>query len=331
MKSIALLFLVLVPSFALAQDPLPSWNEGPAKQSIVDFVKKVTSEGSTDFVPAYDRIAVFDNDGTLWCEAPVPMQLAFVLDELKTRAPQEPKLAENKMVQAALQGNFAKLLAGKHHDGLLEIIALTHSGMTTDQFDQSVRNWIKTYKHPRFDRNLPGMTYQPMQELLRYLRANGFQTFIVSGGGADFMRVFSHRIYGIPPNQVVGSCSLTKFEMIDGKPVLIKTMDHFFVDDKEGKPVGIHEFIGRRPIAAFGNSDGDQAMLEYTTIDNRYPSFGLIVHHTDAEREYAYDSHPPSSGKLVTALEAAKNYGWTVVSMKDDWKTIFAGGNKPAN
>jgi len=326
MKWLSLFLLAIVPSLALGQDdPLPSWNEGPSKQSIVDFVTKVTTEGSEDFVPKYDRIAVLDNDGTLWCEAPVPIQIDFVLSELKRRVPNEPKLADNEMVQAALKGDFAKLLGGQHYDGLMEILALTHSGMTTDQYDKNVRNWIKTYQDKRFGYDLPGMTYQPMQELLKYLRANGFQTFIVSGGGADFMRVFSHRVYGIPPNQVVGSNAMTKFELIDGKPTLTKTMDHVFVDDKDGKPVGIWHFIGRKPIAAFGNSDGDQAMLEYSTIDNKYPSFGLIVHHTDAEREYAYDKHPPSSGTLITALEAAPKYGWTVVSMKDDWKTVFVG------
>ncbi len=326
MKWLSLLLLTLVPTVSWAQDdPLPSWNEGPAKQSIVDFVTKVTTEGSDGFVPKYDRIAVFDNDGCLWCEAPLPLQMVYAIDELKRRLPTEPQLAENEMVKAAVAGEYDKLLAGKHHDGLMEVFALTHSGMTTDQFDQSVRNWIKTFKDKRFGYNLHGMTYQPMQELLKYLRANGFQTFIVSGGGADFMRVFSHRVYGIPPNQVVGTHSLTKFEMIDGKPTLTKTMEQTFVDDKAGKPVGIWEFIGRKPIACFGNSDGDQAMLEYTTIDNKHPSFGLLVHHTDAKREYAYDKHPPSSGTLITALEAAPKYGWTVVSMKDDWKTIFVG------
>ncbi|MEW4565072.1 HAD family hydrolase [Bremerella sp. JC770] len=326
MKWLSLFLLACIPSLALAQDdPLPSWNDGPAKQSIIDFVTKVTTEGSEDFVPQYDRIATFDNDGTLWCEAPLPLQVVYVLHELKRRVPNEPKLAQNEMVKAALAGDYKKLLAGTHYDGLMEILAITHSGLTTDQYDQNVRNWIKTFKDKRFGYNLPGMTYQPMQELLKYLRANGFQTFIVSGGGADFMRVFTHRVYGIPPNQVVGSNGLTKFEMVDGKPTLTKTMDHFFVDDKSGKPVGIWQFIGRKPIAAFGNSDGDQAMLEYTTIGNKYPSFGLLVHHTDAKREYAYDKHPPSSGTLVTALEAAPKYGWTVVSMKDDWKTVFVG------
>jgi hypothetical protein len=206
----------------------------------------------------------------------------------------------------------------------MKVLALTHAGMTTTEFDSRVRNWVKTYKHPRFGHSLAGMTYQPMQELLRYLRDNGFKTFIVSGGGADFMRVWSEETYGIPPEQVIGSTGQARFEMRDGKPVLVKTLDQIFVDDKEGKPVGIHQFIGRRPIACFGNSDGDQSMLEYTTIDNPRPSLGLIVHHTDATREYAYDEHPPASGKLVTALDAAPKRGWLVVDMKTDWNQVFS-------
>jgi phosphoglycolate phosphatase-like HAD superfamily hydrolase len=315
---IAVCFTITVRAQAL-----PSWHETPAKAAIVAFVEMVIEEGSPDFVPIPERIAVFDNDGTLWCEAPLPLQVAFMFDELKRRAPEQPKLAADPMVKAALAGDVKTLLAGKHHDGLMHVLALTHAGMTTDEFDARVRNWIKSYKHPRFGHSLAGMTYQPMQELLGYLRANGFKTFIVSGGGADFMRVFAEEVYGIPPEQVVGSTAQVRFEMQSGKPVLIKTTDHIFVDDKEGKPAGIHQFIGRRPIAAFGNSDGDQAMLEYTTIGNPRPNFGLIVHHTDAEREYAYDAQPPSSGKLVTALEAARERGWTVVDMKSDWRRVF--------
>jgi phosphoglycolate phosphatase-like HAD superfamily hydrolase len=317
-----------VPAVTLAStpgdDPLPAWNDGQAKSAILAFVQKTTTEGSADFVPRAERIAVFDNDGTLWCEAPIPLQLAYVLDELKRRAPDEPELAADPMVKAALAGDFQKLLAGQHHDGLMKIFALTHAGMTTEQFNERVRNWMKTFKDARFGRSLAGMTYQPMQELLRYLRANGFKTFIVSGGGADFMRVFAEEVYGIPPEQVVGSTARVAYELRDGTPVLVKTMEHIFVDDKAGKPAGIHQFIGRRPIACFGNSDGDQAMLEYTTIGNPRPSFGLIVHHTDAEREYAYDAHPPASGKLVTALEAAPDRGWVVVDMRRDWKSVFA-------
>lgn len=304
-------------------DPLSSWNDGTAKSAILEFVKKTTIEGSPDLVPVSERIAVFDNDGALWPENPVPFQLAYVMDELKRRAPNEPRLAEDEMVKAALAEDLGKLLAGKHHDGLMHILALTHTGMTTDEFKTTVENWLASAKHPKFGKRYDELTYLPMQEVLKLLRANGFKTFIVSGGGADFMRVWAERVYGIPSEQVVGSTALTKFELRDGVPVLVKTMEHAFVDDKEGKPVGIHQFIGRRPIACFGNSDGDHAMLQYTTIKNPKPSFGLIVHHTDADREYAYDAHPKSSGKLVEALAAAPTRGWTVVDMKKDWKTVF--------
>lgn len=315
-------FVLISTQSSVAQDPLPSWHNTSPKQAVIAFVEKVTKEGSPDFVPPADRVAVLDNDGTLWCENPVPFQLAFALDELKRRAPQEPALQADIMVQAALAGDLGKLLEGKHHDGLMRVVALTHAGMTTEEFAARVKDWLKSARHPRFGRSYVDLTYQPMQELLRYLRANGFKTFIVSGGGADFMRVFSEEVYGIPPENIVGSTAQVRFEFRDGKPVLVKTLEHLFVDDKEGKPVGIHQFIGRRPIACFGNSDGDQAMLEYTTIGNPRPSFGLIVHHTDADREYAYDANPKSSGKLTTALEAATKNHWTVVDMKSDWKTV---------
>lgn len=319
-----LLAAIIVTTNANAADLLPSWNEGATKQSIVEFVQKVTDKQSPSFVEPSERIAVFDNDGTLWCEAPLPFQAAFAFDELKRRAPQEPKLATNPMVQAAMKGDLGKLLAGKHHDGLIEILALTHAGMTTDEFDERVNQWLATATHPRFEKRYSDLTYQPMQELLDYLRANEFKCFIVSGGGADFMRVWSERVYGIPPENVVGSMGQATYQVRDGLPVLVKTLDHLFVDDKEGKPVGIHQFIGRRPIACFGNSDGDQAMMEYTTIGNPLPSFGLIVHHTDADREYAYDANPKGSGKLVTALQRAPELGWTVVDMQNDWKRIWA-------
>ncbi|MBU9762898.1 haloacid dehalogenase-like hydrolase [Mycobacterium sp. TNTM28] len=305
-------------------DPLSAWNDVPAKTSITEFVERVTTGDTPDFVEPEDRIAVFDNDGTLWAEAPLPFQAAFVIDELKRRAPQEPALAADPMVQAALNGDVATLLAGDRHEGLLHVLALTHTGMTTGEFDQAVTNWLARARHPRFDRPYDQLTYAPQQQLLSYLRDNGFRTYIVSGGGADFMRVFSQRVYGIPPEQVVGSTGTTRYELRDGKPVLVKTLDYVFVDDKAGKPSGIHEFIGRRPILAVGNSDGDQAMLEYTTIDNPLPSLGVLVHHTDAEREYAYDADPPASGKLVTALQEAGPRGWTVVDMKNDWNTVFA-------
>lgn len=319
---VAFCALLLVAAASKA-DPLPSWNEGPSKRSIVSFVEKVTTEGSPGFVPVSERTAVFDNDGTLWPENPVPFQLAFALHELANMSKRDPKIAQDPMVKAALSGDYAKLLAGSHHDGLMRIIALTHAGMTTDEYAASVRAWLSTARHPRFGVTYDKLTYLPMQELLRYLRDNGFKTYIVSGGGADFMRVWAEATYGIPPEQVIGSTGRTKFALRDGTPVLVKTLDYLFVDDREGKPPGIHQFIGRRPIACFGNSDGDQAMLQYTTIDNPRPSLGLIVHHTDAEREYAYDSRPASSGKLTTALVEARQRGWIVVDMKADWKRVF--------
>jgi len=316
--------LAFTTGIAHAADPLPSWNDTAPKQAIIAFVEKVTKAGSPDFVSVPERIAVFDNDGTLWPEYPVPFQLAFVFDELKRRVPNEPKLAADPMVQAALAGNLAKLAAGPQHAGLLRIIALTHTGMTTDVFDARVKAWLASAKDKRFGKPYDQLTYQPMQEVLAYLRANGFKTFIVSGGGADFMRVWTEPVYGIPPEQVVGSTARTIFELRDSGPVLIKTMDNPFVNDKTGKPVGIWQFIGRRPIACFGNSDGDVAMLQYTTIKNPHPSFGLIVHHTDAAREYAYDANAAVSGKLVEGLIQAPQRGWSVVDMKNDWKRIFS-------
>ncbi len=328
-----LLCFFILSAVANAADPLASWNDVASKKAIVTFVEKVTASGTADFVPIAERIAVFDNDGTLWPENPVPFQMAFALDELKRQTAQDPKLAADPMVQAANSGNLSKLLEGAHHDGLMQIMAMTHADMTIDEFKSRVESWMASAKHPRFGRRYDQLTYLPMLEVLSYMRANGFKTYIVSGGGADFMRVWSERVYGIPPEQVVGSTSRTKFELRDSGPVLVKTLDHLFVDDKEGKPVGIHQFIGRRPIACFGNSDGDKAMLEYTTINNPRPSFGLIVHHTDAEREYAYDEAPKSSGKLVDALAQASKRGWTVVDMAKDWQqlwsepTIAAGSN----
>ena len=310
-------------TFPMLADPLPSWNEGSAKQAILAFITKVTKAESADFVPLAERIAVFDNDGCLWPENPLPFQVAFAIDELTRRIVSEPELAEEPMVQAALSGDFAKLLAGEHFDGLMQILAITHAGMTADEFGAAVQNWLQTARHPRFKRPYDKLTYQPMQELLSLLRANGFKNFIVSGGGADFMRVWVERVYGIPPEQVVGSTARTKYELRESGPVLIKTLDYLFVNDKQGKPVGIHQFIGRRPILCCGNSDGDQAMLQYTTINNPLPSFGLIIHHTDAEREYAYDAETKSTGKLVKALQEAPSRGWIVVDMKQDWNAVF--------
>jgi len=304
-------------------DPLPSWNDTAPKQAIFDYVARVTTEGSKDFVPPDERIAVFDNDGTLWPENPLPFQLLFVLDRLHQMVGQDPQLAQDEFVKAALDGDLAKLMAGEHHDGLMHIIGLTHAGMTTDVYASQVQQWLDTARHPRFGRAFDDLGYQPMLELLAYLRSHGFQTFIVSGGGADFMRVWTDRAYGIPPHQVVGSNTRPEYELTEHGPQLTKTMDAIFVDDKEGKPVGIYQFIGQRPIACFGNSDGDKAMLEYTTIGNPRPSFGLLVHHTDAEREYAYDKETKSSGKLVDALADAPQRGWVVVDMAADWATVF--------
>ncbi|MCY2986007.1 MAG: META domain-containing protein [Planctomycetota bacterium] len=313
----------------LPVDPLPSWNESASKNAIMAFVQKVTAEGSTDFVPISERIAVFDNDGTLWPENPVPFQVAYALDMIKQRSATDPILASNPMVQAANAGDLAKLLEGAHHDGLMQVMALTHAGMTTEEFRASVESWLKKATHPRFAVGYDQLTYQPMQEVLTYLRDKGFKTYIVSGGGADFMRVWSERVYGIPPEQVIGSSSRTKFELRENGPILVKTLEHLFVDDKEGKPIGIHQFIGRRPIACFGNSDGDKAMMEYTTMNNPRPSFGLIVHHTDSEREYAYDKAPKSSGKLVDALADSSKRGWEIVDMAKDWKTVWSAAAVP--
>ena len=325
---LVLLPLVMILASACAgraENPLPSWNEGDARAAIVSFVERTTDEASPDFVPASERIAVFDNDGCLWPENPIPFQAAFAFDEINRMVSEQPALKDDPMVRALLAGDTATLLAEPHHEGLLRIVALTHSGMTTDEFATRVDDWVKTAKHPKFGRPYDQLTYQPMQEVLSYLRANGFSTFIVSGGGADFMRAWSERVYGIPPEQVVGSTGRVIYELRETGPVLVKTLDYLFVDDKAGKPAGIHEFIGRRPIVAFGNSDGDKAMLEYTTINNPRPSLGVLVHHTDGSREYQYDVNPKSSGTLVEALKDAPQRGWTVVSMKDDWKQIFSG------
>ncbi len=319
----SILLGLLLVSQALCSDPLPSWNDCEPKRALIEFVTKITTSGSEQFVPPSERIAVFDNDGTLWPENPIPFQLAYALDVVKQRSSNNPELAADPMVQAALSGDLRKLLEGKHHDGLLQIMALSHAGMTTEEFGKSVESWLTNAKHPRFAKGYTQLTYQPMQEVLSYLRENGFKTYIVSGGGADFMRVWSERVYGIPPENVIGSSTRTRFEMREDGPVLIKTLEHLFIDDKEGKPAAIHQYIGRRPIACFGNSDGDKAMLEYTTMNNPRPSFGLLVHHTDSDREFAYDANPKSSGKLVEALKDAPARGWHVVDMKADWSVVW--------
>jgi phosphoserine phosphatase/2'-5' RNA ligase len=304
-----------------AGGPLPSWNDGAAKQSILDFVQRVTTEGGKDFVPAPERIAVFDNDGTLWAEQPFYFQGLFVLDRVRALAPQHPEWKDKQPFKAAIE-NDMKTLADAGMPGLSELVMATHAGMTTEEFERTAKDWLATSRHPKFKRPYTDLAYQPMLELLAYLRANDFKTFIVSGGGIEFLRTFSERVYGIPPEQVVGSSIITKFEVRDGKPVLVREPKLDFFDDNEGKPVGINKFIGRRPIAAFGNSDGDFQMLEWVTA-GAGPRFGLIIHHDDAAREFAYD-RASAIGKLDRGLAEAPTRGWVVVSMKDDWKRIFA-------
>jgi hypothetical protein len=306
---------------ALAADAsLPSWNDTVPKKAILAFVERVTKEGSPDFVPVPERIATFDNDGTLWAEQPIYVQLRFVFDRVKALAPKHPEWKSEEPFASLLKGDMEAVFAAGEK-GAMAMLAATHSGMTTEEFRKTVIDWIDTAKHPKTGRLYTEMVYQPMLELLTYLRANGFKTFIVSGGGIDFMRPWTERVYGIPPEQVVGSSLKLKFEMRDGKPVLVKLPAVDLIDDKQGKPIGIEIHIGRRPIAAFGNSDGDQQMLEWTTAGSG-ARFALLVHHDDAEREWAYDRKSPI-GRLDKAWDEAVAKGWTVVSMKNDWKTIF--------
>ena len=317
---VVLAFWLAIASLATAADPLPSWTEGVAKQSIFDFVQRVTTPGSKDFVPEPERVAVFDNDGTLWVKQPMYPQLAFAVDRIKTLAPQHPEWKTTQPFKAVLENDF-KALAASGEKGLIQLIMASHAGMTIDEFEQIVRDWLATARHPKYKRPYTECVYQPMLELLVYLRASGFKTWIVSGGGIEFMRPWTERVYGIPPEQVVGSSIKTKYEVRDGEPVLMRLPEVNFIDDKAGKPVGINQHIGRRPIAAFGNSDGDFQMLEWTTTGSG-ARFGLIVHHDDAKREYAYD-RKSSIGKLDRALDEAPKRGWVVVSMKRDWKVVF--------
>jgi phosphoglycolate phosphatase-like HAD superfamily hydrolase len=306
---------------ARAADPLPSWNDGAAKRAVVGFVERSTRAGSPDFVPAPERIATFDNDGTLWAEQPMYFQLLFALERVKALAPQHPEWNQKEPFASLLKGDVKSALAGGEK-AIAEIVMATHSGMTTQEFEKTVRDWVATARHPETKQPYTAMIYQPMRELLDHLRANGFKTFIVSGGGIEFIRPWAEQVYGIPPEQVVGTSGGLEFEMRDGKPVLVKLPSLVHNDDGEGKPVGIQRHIGRRPIAAFGNSDGDLAMLQWTCLADG-PRFCLYVHHTDAEREWAYDreSH---IGRLDKGLDEAKARGWTVVSIERDWKKVFA-------
>jgi hypothetical protein len=311
---------------AAAADPLPSWNNGPVKTSIIDFVTKVTKEGGPDYVAPAERIATFDNDGTLWIEQPIYNQFAFAIDRVKATANKHPEWKTQEPFKSVLNDDL-KGLAASGEKGMVEIVAATHSGMTTTDFSKEVKNWLAVAKHPRFNVTYTNLIYQPMLELLDYLRANGFKTFIVSGGGVEFMRAFTDKTYGIPPEQVIGSFGVTQYQMWDASPVLIKTPKIFFVDDGPGKPEGIDRIIGRRPIFAFGNSNGDKEMLEWTAAGDGLRFMGLVLH-TDAEREYAYgpaDGLPDSKvGTFPQSLmDEAKGKGWTVVDMKNDWRTIF--------
>ncbi len=313
--------VLAVVSFATrAADPLPSWNDSESKARIVAFIEKVTDANSSDFVPATERIATFDNDGTLWSEQPAYFQLLFALDRVRAMAPEHPEWKTQQPFKAAIEGDM-KTLAASGEKGLAELVMASHAGMTADAFDATVREWIAAARHPVTKRAYTDMVYQPMLELLEYLRANGFKTYIVSGGGVEFVRAWAESVYGIPPEQVVGSSIETRYEVRDGTPAIVRLPKIDFIDDKAGKPVGIHKFIGRRPIAAFGNSDGDFEMLEWVTSQSR-PTLGVLVHHDDSQREFAYDrdSH---IGKLVRGLDEADARGWTVVSMQRDWKRVY--------
>jgi len=307
-------------SEVFAYDPLPSWNDDSSKKAIVDFVTKTTTEGTADFIPVADRIACFDNDGTLWSEQPMYFQLAFAIDRVKTLSAQHPEWKTTQPFQALLEGDLKTALSGGDK-ALMQIVGATHSGMTTDEFEKSVKDWIATATHPITKKHYTEMIFQPMVELLNYLRAKGYKTFIVSGGGVDFMRPWVEETYGISPDQVVGSSGKIKYDVVDGKPVLIKLPELNFIDDKEGKPVGIHQYVGKRPVFTVGNSDGDYAMLQYTSSGTG-SRFGMIVHHTDSVREWAYDrqSH---IGKLEKGLDDATTYNWLIVDMKSDWKRIY--------
>jgi hypothetical protein len=308
------------PPSQAAGPVLPSWNDGDARQQILDFVARVTDPASPDFVPEAERIATFDNDGCLWAEQPAYFQLLFAIDRVKALAPEHPEWTAQQPFQAVLEGDMEALAVAGHH-GLLELVMATHAGMTTEEFEAVVGDWLATARHPVTGKPYTEMVYQPMLELLDYLRANGFKTFIVSGGGIEFMRPWTGQVYGIPPEQVVGSSIRTEYEVRDGVPVLVRLPELNFIDDKEGKPAGINAHIGRRPIMAFGNSDGDFQMLEWTTASPG-ARLGVLIHHTDAEREWAYDraSH---IGRLDRGLDEAADRGWVVVDMKQDWHTVF--------
>jgi len=312
--------LVFSPVHANQSDPLPSWAEGPTKSAIIQFVQDVTKQGGSDYVRPEERIATFDNDGTLWVEYPMYTQVLFAFDRVKKLAPQHPEWKTKQPFKALLAGDM-KTVGASGMKGVTEIIMASHAGMTAAEFEKTVTNWLATHKQPKFKRLYTECIYQPQLELLAYLRANGFKTFIVSGGGIQFMRPMTLKAYGIPRSQVIGSSVVAEFQVKDGKPVLVRMPKIDFINDKAGKPVGIYEHIGVRPILAFGNADADMQMIEYTKAGEGR-RLGLFVHHTDAKREYAYDrkSHV---GTLNKALDQAAANGWIIVDMKKDWKRIF--------
>ena len=307
-----------------AAESLPSWADTAPKQAIRTFVAEVSTSGGKNFVPEQDRLAVFDNDGTLWPECPMPFQIAYVIDEVKRLATEQPELAKDPMIKAALEGDSKALFAGEKHDGFMKIMALTHSGMSSDEFSKRVKSWFSKAKYLPLGTSYGEATYQPMQEVFDLLRSKNFKIAIVSGGGVDFMRQFSEDVYGMSPEWVLGSSADVVFELQNDIPTFVKQATGLYINDKVGKSVRIYQQLGKRPIACFGNSDGDQSMLEYTTIDNPYKSLGVIIHHTDGQRECEYDAKPPFSGKLITALEEAPKRGWVVVDMKNDWEKVFS-------
>ena len=323
-----LLWLAAWPPFAAdvlaadapAADALPSWNDGPSRRAIVAFVEKVTAQGSPDFVPVAERIAVFDNDGTLWAEKPVPFEMYFTSDRIRALAPEHPEWKTTEPYRSVI-ANDSKGVAAAGKQGVMEMLAATHAGMSTDEFNRIVGDWIATARHPQSGKAYPQMIYQPMLELLEYVRSKGFKTYIVSGGGQEFMRAWSEHVYGIPPEQVIGSNGELEYRLVDGKPALVKLPKVALIDDGAGKPVGIQRFIGRRPIFAFGNSDGDRQMLEWTTAGSG-PRFAGLVHHTDGKREYAYD-RKDALAKLDKAWDQATQQGWTLVDMSKEWKVVY--------
>lgn len=318
--AIVIMAICAAPTWA-ESDPLSSWNPCPTKTAILDFVARVTNPDSADFVPPSERIATFDNDGTLWCEKPVYSQLLFAIDRIHALAPQHPEWKEQEPYKSVLAGNVEAILAGGPK-GSIELLTATHSGMTSEEFEKIVSDWIATNRHPRFNCSCTKLVYQPMIELLQFFRANGFKTYIVSGGGLDFMRPWAPDVYSIPREQIIGSTIRTAFEWRNGEPVIMRLPEIDFIDDKDGKPININKIIGHRPLAAFGNSDGDLQMLQWTAA-GKGPRFMLIVHHTDADREWSYD-RDSTVGKLDKALDEAKAKGWSIVDMKSDWKTVFS-------